>query len=236
MRHLLVTTALMVPLGLGQAVAQEAEEPAEEGEQVEVQVIEPEVVESSEAEEAVEGAEGAVQEAGEAVGEAAEEAGEAVEGAAEEVEAEVQPEAEGAAEPAEGGAEEVVVREQAQNELRVDWITDATLRSPEGETVGGIEDLILDGDTGQLSAVIVGVGGFLGIGQKSIAVAWDQLQIDYDANEVTANLTRDEAEAAPEYVFREQEAPPPPEPAMDPATDPDAGVEPAPIAPAPAGD
>ena len=228
---LLLTTAVIVPLGFGHAFAQQAQAPAE-GAQGEVQTIVPEVVQAPGAEGAAQGAEEAVEGAGQAVGEAAEQAGEAVQGAAEEVDVEAQPEDQGQAVPTEGGGQDVVVREQAQNELRVDWITDATLRSPDGETIGGIEDVILDGETGQLSAVIVGVGGFLGIGQKRIAVAWDQLQIDYDANEVTANLTREQAEAAPDYVFREQEAPPPPEPAMVP----DAGAPaPAPTTPAPAG-
>ncbi|PYE85988.1 PRC-barrel domain-containing protein [Pseudoroseicyclus aestuarii] len=103
-----------------------------------------------------------------------------------------------------------VMREQSQNELRIDWITDATVMSPDGETIGDINDVIYDGETGQLTAAIVSVGGFLGIGSKQIAVDWADLQVDYDANEVTASLSREEAEAAPEYVFREQEAMPAP--------------------------
>lgn len=229
MRHLLLTTALIMPLGVGFAVAQEAEEPAEGTEQTETQTIEPEVVETPDAEGAGAPAEGAEEmETEDAVDPAAEEAPMDEEPAMEE-----EPAAEGEAAEMEAADSDVLVQEQAQNELRVDWITDATLRSPDGETIGGIEDLILDGDSGQLSAVIVGVGGFLGIGQKSIAVAWDQLEINYDAYEVTTNLTREAAEAAPEYVFRDQEPPPAPAPATDPAMDPAAGtVEPAPADPA----
>jgi hypothetical protein len=234
MRQLLLTTAIVVPLGFGYAWAQEAQEPAEEGE-AEVQVIEPETVESPDAEataagEAVEETGEAVEQAGDAVGEAAEETGEAVEGVAEEAEGEVQTlEVETVEEGAdqavatEGATDEAVVREQAQNELRVDWITDAALRSPDGETIGGIEDVILDAESGQLSAVIVGVGGFLGIGEKRIAVAWDQLEINYDANEVRSDLTREEAEAAPEYAFRAQEVPPPPEGTVGTGIEPGAG-------------
>lgn len=42
------------------------------------------------------------------------------------------------------------------------------VRNPAGESVGKIDDLLLDGGT--LKAVVIDVGGFLGIGSKSIAV------------------------------------------------------------------
>ncbi|MGR3584658.1 MAG: PRC-barrel domain-containing protein, partial [Pseudooceanicola nanhaiensis] len=84
------------------------------------------------------------------------------------------------------------------------------------ETIGDVNDVIFDGETGELTAAILSVGGFLGIGSKQIAVDWDQITIDNDANTLTSNLTREEAEAAPEYAFRDQEQPP--APAMDTGT------------------
>ena len=114
-----------------------------------------------------------------------------------------------------------VVQEQAANELRLDWVTGATVTAPDGEVIGKVSDLILDHDSGSMAAAVIGVGGFLGIGEKKIAVPWDRLVIDYDANQITSDLSRAEAEAAPEYVFRLRE-PPPPAPI-------DATVAPAPI-------
>lgn len=38
--------------------------------------------------------------------------------------------------------------------------------------VGEIEDLLIDG-SGQIRAVVIGVGGFLGVGEKSVAVPFD---------------------------------------------------------------
>ncbi|WP_422075289.1 PRC-barrel domain-containing protein [Tranquillimonas rosea] len=110
---------------------------------------------------------------------------------------------------------DAVVPEQEQPEMRADWITGATIMSTSGERIGPIQDIMIDSESGQVTAAIVGVGGFLGIGTKQIAVAWDQLQIDYDGQEVQMDLTREEAEAAPEYVFRERQQPPAPEPATD---------------------
>lgn len=104
-----------------------------------------------------------------------------------------------------------VARQQAENELRIDWITGTNVMSPDGQAVGRINDLIVDGGTGQMIAAIIGVGGFLGVGEKQIAVPWDQLTVNYDASQITTDLTREEADAAPPYAFREREQPPAPE-------------------------
>ena len=101
-----------------------------------------------------------------------------------------------------------VEQQQAENELRIDWITDATVNSPDGNAIGEINDVIVDAEAGTMKAAVIGVGGFLGIGEKQIAVPWDQLTINYDAQQISSDLTQEEAEAAPEYVFREQEAAP----------------------------
>lgn len=103
-----------------------------------------------------------------------------------------------------------VMRQQSANELRLDWVTGATVTAPDGEVIGSISDLILNNESSRLTAAIVGVGGFLGIGEKRIAVPWDRLVVDYDANQITSDLTRDEADAAPEYSFRDRESIPAP--------------------------
>ncbi|MDO5658718.1 MAG: PRC-barrel domain-containing protein [Paracoccus sp. (in: a-proteobacteria)] len=138
------------------------------------------------------------------------------------------------AEPTEAHAAAMVEQQQGMNELRLDWLTGSSVYSmtPEGEKVGDIRDVIMDVDSGQIKAAIIGVGGFLGIGEKQIAVAWDDLTINYDANQVTTTLTREEADAAPAYVFRDRESAPAPTGQTAPATT--TTTEPAPATTAPA--
>lgn len=136
---------------------------------------------------------------------------------------------------AQAAAAEKVAVQQAANELRIDWITGTTVEAPDGTDIGSISDLIVDGDTGELKAAVVGVGGFLGIGQKNIALPWEDLSINYDAREITSDLTREEADAAPEYVFRDRTDAPAADgmgtdPAMAPAGDPMADPAGAPAA------
>ena len=125
---------------------------------------------------------------------------------------------------ADAATDEAIVREQAPNELRVDWITGTRVRSLDGENIGRITDLIFDEETNAITVAILSVGGFLGIGAKDIAVKFDELQIDFDAREIQLDLTRDAADAAPEYVFRERASRPAAEPMDAPATAPLGGA------------
>ena len=67
-----------------------------------------------------------------------------------------------------------------------------------GDTVGEIDSVVID-PSGKVRYVIVGVGGFLGIGKKEVALAWDQLSISDDGEKVTTAATKDQLAALPEY-------------------------------------
>jgi sporulation protein YlmC with PRC-barrel domain len=62
-----------------------------------------------------------------------------------------------------------------------DWMTSALIGrsvvNSAGEILGDIEDIIID-EQGQVVAVIIGVGGFLGIGEKGIGVRYTDLKFE----------------------------------------------------------
>ncbi|MFC7368227.1 MULTISPECIES: PRC-barrel domain-containing protein [Vreelandella] len=70
------------------------------------------------------------------------------------------------------------------------------------EDIGTINDLVIDED-GQIHAVVISVGGFLGMGEKDVAVAWDSLELvkddDGDDYVIRVNASQDALEAAEEY-------------------------------------
>ena len=69
-----------------------------------------------------------------------------------------------------------------------------------GERIGTVSDLIA-GPDGRITAVVIGVGGFLGIGEKEVAVPFSSMQIvrrDNDWHLVIAG-TRDALRNAPPY-------------------------------------
>jgi sporulation protein YlmC with PRC-barrel domain len=124
-------------------------------------------------------------------------------------------------------AQDDVLRDtQETTELRTDWIIGSAVYTPDGDRVGSIDGLLLDETDGRVTAAIVSVGGFLGFGAKQIAVDWNQLQINYDGNEVILPITVDWADEAPEFAFRDRQAPPPPPDLGPPARSPGGGMAP----------
>ncbi len=85
--------------------------------------------------------------------------------------------------------------------LTADNLTGATVIGPDGEDIAEVDDILLTAD-GQIDAMMVDFGGFLGIGQKTVAVALDNLE--FAANEngdlvIYSDFTREQLEAQPEY-------------------------------------
>jgi hypothetical protein len=69
------------------------------------------------------------------------------------------------------------------------------------ENIGDINDMIFD-DKGMIKAVIVGVGGFLGMGEKDVALPLEKITITKDENnavKLTVQATRDELDKAPAF-------------------------------------
>jgi len=124
-------------------------------------------------------------------------------------------------------AERFITMEAADDWMATDLIG-ATVYGPADESIGDINDLVADAD-GRVKAVVIGVGGFLGIGEKNVAVAPTTLERLMDGDTVRYRLTttREELNAAPEFV-RNDEVVDPSTTSTVPATDP-AAPAPAPM-------
>lgn len=69
--------------------------------------------------------------------------------------------------------------------------------------VGEINDFVVSED-GSVRAVIVGVGGFLGIGEKDVAISWDDVSATYDDNGsrfLVVPMTQEALETAPAFTY-----------------------------------
>jgi hypothetical protein len=83
----------------------------------------------------------------------------------------------------------------------VQGILGKEVRSAADEDMGRIVDVLVD-RTGEVRSAIIDFGGFLGVGSRKIAVAWNALRFRPNANKierVVLELTRDQVRAAPEY-------------------------------------
>lgn len=63
------------------------------------------------------------------------------------------------------------VTTQSRGEFKASKFVGIDVYGNEGEKIGDVSEILLDGQ-GSAKAVVIGVGGFLGIGQKNVAVPW----------------------------------------------------------------
>ncbi|WLS09477.1 PRC-barrel domain-containing protein [Shinella sumterensis] len=76
------------------------------------------------------------------------------------------------------------------------------------ESIGKISDLIME-KSGGIDAAVIGVGGFLGIGEKWVAVPFEKIAItqvpDSDDVKLTTTETAESLQAAPEFKTKAQQ-------------------------------
>lgn len=68
------------------------------------------------------------------------------------------------------------------------------------ETLGNIEDLVVELKTGKISYAVLGVGGFLGIREKFIAVPPSAFSIGTDEKTLVLNADKAKLQAAPGFA------------------------------------
>lgn len=90
-----------------------------------------------------------------------------------------------------------------QGEWRASTLIDTKVTNAAGETIGDINDVLIDKD-GKVAAVVLGVGGFLGVGERHAAVTFSSLQLTRDANGnplVRVDVTKDQLKSQPEWKW-----------------------------------
>jgi hypothetical protein len=68
-----------------------------------------------------------------------------------------------------------------------------------GDTLGKIDAVLVD-SAGKVEYVVVGVGGFLGIGEKNVALRWEQLTTR-NGDKLVADLTKQQLTSMPGYRY-----------------------------------
>jgi len=79
----------------------------------------------------------------------------------------------------------------------------------DAETIGDINDIVIDGQ-GNIAAAVIGVGGFLGVGEKNVAINFDALEWVQEEGDdefrYVLNTTADALNAAPDFVYDDDTA------------------------------
>ena len=91
------------------------------------------------------------------------------------------------------------IPEQAEHQVRAQSLLGVDVSNGQ-DTIGEVSDLVVT-DDGRVDAIVVGVGGFLGIGEKRVALAWDSVKLtEQDGGRVIlVSATREQLEGMPTY-------------------------------------
>jgi len=93
-------------------------------------------------------------------------------------------------------------------QIRATQMDGATVYDGHGKNIGDIKDMILD-KQGKVAAVVLDVGSFLGMGGKHVAVAMNDLKVDFDNNnkpKFSVDMTKDQLKAAQAFDLNEKTA------------------------------
>jgi sporulation protein YlmC with PRC-barrel domain len=99
------------------------------------------------------------------------------------------------------------LKEQTADDMLASSIIGKPAVNSQDETIGDVNDLVTD-RSGKITAALIGVGGFLGIGEKDVAVRFEDLKLNRDENDnvkVTLNISKETLAEAPDYKLLGEE-------------------------------
>lgn len=99
-----------------------------------------------------------------------------------------------------------VVTMMNESDMRASQWLGAPVKNEADETVGDINDFIV-GTDGKITAIVAGVGGFLGIGEKNVGLAFENVELvrSSDGTHVAkVAISKEQLESAPDFKTGEK--------------------------------
>jgi hypothetical protein len=102
------------------------------------------------------------------------------------------------------GRAELMTSIPSSSRTVTDWYKQ-NVYDPNQQKIGEIMDVLVS-SSGQIDAAIVGVGGFLGAGEKDVAVSFSAIKAEKknDKTYLTLNTTKDALKSAPGFKYDRQ--------------------------------
>jgi sporulation protein YlmC with PRC-barrel domain len=98
---------------------------------------------------------------------------------------------------------------QEENTILARDIIGQTVYAPDKTKIGNVSDLILSKDAKSVEGFVIGVGGFLGIGEKGVALKMDRLKFasnpEGGGQMLTLDAKREELASAPSFKSKKDQ-------------------------------
>jgi sporulation protein YlmC with PRC-barrel domain len=89
------------------------------------------------------------------------------------------------------------------NAIRAHRVIGTDVKDSAGNSIGKIEDIILEKTDNKIMFAVVGFGGLFGMGEKFHPLPWDVLDFDPAQNAFVVPYTKEQLEAAPADTINE---------------------------------
>ena len=94
---------------------------------------------------------------------------------------------------------------QSASEWRSSKLIGTKVISTNNQSIGEIEDVLID-NSGMIKGVVIGVGGFLGMGEKNVAIPFTALNLSRkvgsnDVGRITVDYTKEQLTQAPTFKY-----------------------------------
>lgn len=77
------------------------------------------------------------------------------------------------------------------------------VRNTDDEKLGEIE-AVRTGADGAVESIIISVGGFLGMGQRSVELTWSRVSVSPDSERILVPMTKEQIGTLPDYGYRDK--------------------------------
>lgn len=84
-------------------------------------------------------------------------------------------------------------------EMRVSELIGKNVTNPKGERLGEIKDLVVDTTNGNVQYAVIGMGGFLGVGDKLFAYPLERFEHSTERGKLLLNVDKDKMKSAPGF-------------------------------------
>lgn len=91
------------------------------------------------------------------------------------------------------------MREHTPRVLSTSTMIGDDVRNPQGDSLGKIEEIMIDAHTGNVAYAVLSFGGIMGIGDKLFAIPWGALRLDADEHEFVLDVDKKRLERAPGF-------------------------------------
>ncbi len=99
------------------------------------------------------------------------------------------------------------VQDQRATDWRSSKLIGTIVYGPDNASIGDVKDVVIGNDS-KVRAVVIGVGGFLSVGEKNVAVPLESLNItrkpeSESIEKITVGYSKDELKQAPTFAYYE---------------------------------